>query len=154
MLIPGLIEYIAKMAPLVSDGSITEPHAAAIGEVWKAFSAFFASVSEAHREFHLSILCLIANPILGTRLLGVLLPTITLLLTNPQAAATPVTSQSVKELLVYATSSPAAFKEAAGKLDPATRELLEQSVRRAVGAGSQTTATQATAKPHISLRSF
>ncbi|KAF7337120.1 Clathrin-coated vesicle protein [Mycena venus] len=138
MLIPGLIEYIAKMAPLVSDGSITEPHAAAIGEVWKAFSAFFASVSEAYR----------------TRLLGVLLPTITLLLTNPQAAATPVTAQGVKELLTYATSSPAAFKEAAGKLDPATRELLEQSVRRAVGAGSQTTTSQTTAKPQISLRSF
>ncbi|KAJ6560948.1 clathrin-coated vesicle protein [Mycena sp. CBHHK59/15] len=32
MLIPGLIEYIAKMAPLVNDGSITEPHTAAIGE--------------------------------------------------------------------------------------------------------------------------
>ncbi|KAJ6526020.1 clathrin-coated vesicle protein [Mycena capillaripes] len=138
MLIPGLIEYIAKMAPLVSDGSITEPHAAAIGEVWKAFSAFFASVSDPHR----------------TRLLGVLLPTITLLLTNPQAAATPVTSQSVKELLTYATSSPAAFKEAAGKLDPVTRELLEQSVRRAVGAGSQSTTTQNAAKPQISLRSF
>lgn len=51
MLIPGLIEYIAKMAPLVSDGSITEPHAAAIGEVWKAFSAFFASVPEDHSEY-------------------------------------------------------------------------------------------------------
>ncbi|KAJ7205156.1 clathrin-coated vesicle protein [Mycena haematopus] len=138
MLIPGLIEYIAKMAPLVSDGSITEVHAAAISEVWKAFSAFFASVSEAHR----------------TRLLGVLLPTITLLLTNPQAAATSVTAQSVKELLTYATLSPAAFKEAAGKLDPATRELLEQSVRRVVGAGSQSSTVQSTAKPQISLRSF
>lgn len=52
MLIPGLIEYIAKMAPLVSDGSITEPHAAAIGEVWKAFSAFFASVSEDYSAYH------------------------------------------------------------------------------------------------------
>ncbi|KAJ6450153.1 clathrin-coated vesicle protein [Mycena sanguinolenta] len=138
MLIPGLIEYIAKMAPLVSDGSITEPHAAAIGEVWKAFSAFFASVSEAHR----------------TRLLGILLPTITLLLTNPQAAATSVTAPSVKELLAYATSSPAAFKEAAAKLDPATREVLEQSVRRAVSAGSQASAAPGTAKPQISLRSF
>ncbi|KAJ7168806.1 clathrin-coated vesicle protein [Mycena filopes] len=138
LLIPGLIEFIAKVAPLVSDGSITEPHAAAVGEVWKAFSAFFGSVPEDHR----------------TRLLGVLLPTITLLLSNPQAATTPVTSQGVKELLGYATSSPAAFKEAAGKLDPATRELLEQSVRRAVGGGNQTTASQNSAKPQISLRSF
>ncbi|KAJ7717234.1 hypothetical protein DFH07DRAFT_947473 [Mycena maculata] len=138
MLIPGLIEYIAKMAPLVSDGSISESHAAAIGEVWKAFSSFFTSVSENHK----------------TRLLGVLLPTITLLLSNPQAAATPVVAQAIRELLTYATSSPAAFKEAAGKLDPPTRELLEQSVRRAVGGGSTTTAAQNAAKPQISLRSF
>ncbi len=48
LLIPSLIEYIAKMAPLVNDGSITESHAAAIGEVWKAFSAFFVSVAEDH----------------------------------------------------------------------------------------------------------
>jgi len=137
-LLPGLIEYIAKMAPLVSDGSITEPHAAAIGEVWKAFSAFFAAVPEDHR----------------TRLLGVLLPTITLLLSNPQAAATPVMSQSIRELLTYATSSPAAFKEAAGKLDHGTRELLEQSVRRAVGGGAAAPASQNAAKPQISLRSF
>ncbi|KAJ7675207.1 armadillo-type protein [Mycena rosella] len=138
MLFPGLIEYIAKVAPLVSDGSITEPHAAAIGEVWKAFSTFFSSVPEDQR----------------IRLLGVFLPTITLLLSNPQAAATPVVSQSVRELLTYATSSPAAFKEAAGKLDPPTRELLEQSVRRAVGGGNAASANQNAAKPQISLRSF
>jgi hypothetical protein len=57
MLIPGLIEYIAKMAPLVNDGSISEPHAAAIGEVWKAFSAFFASVPEDHSK------CLFFDPV-------------------------------------------------------------------------------------------
>ncbi|KAJ7500292.1 clathrin-coated vesicle protein [Mycena galericulata] len=127
LLIPGLIEYIAKMAPLVSDGSITEPHAAAIGEVWKAFSAFFASVPEDHR----------------TRLLGILLPTIH-----------PTPPRASESFWTYATSSPAAFKEAAGKLDPATRELLEQSVRRAVGGGSANTTTQNAAKPQISLRSF
>ncbi|KAJ7211147.1 hypothetical protein GGX14DRAFT_623566 [Mycena pura] len=94
------------MAPLVNNGSISEPHAVAIGEVWKAFSALFASVAEDYKA----------------RLLGVFLPTITLLLSNPQTA---VTNQSVRELLMYALASPAAFKEAAGKLDPTMRELLE-----------------------------
>ncbi|KAJ7066512.1 clathrin-coated vesicle protein [Mycena amicta] len=136
LLIPGLVEYIAKMAPLVSDGSISEPHAAAVGEVWKAFSALFGSASEEQKA----------------RLLGVFLPTITLLLSNPQAAATQVTAQSIRELLTYATSSPASFKEAAGKLEPPIRELLEQCVRRAVG-GTNPLASQA-AKPQISLRSF
>ncbi|KAF7308406.1 Clathrin-coated vesicle protein [Mycena chlorophos] len=137
LLIPGLVEYIAKMAPLVSDGSISEQHAAAVGEVWKAFSALFGSASEEQKA----------------RLLGVFLPTITLLLSNPQAAATTVTSQSIRELLTYATSSPAAFKDAAGKLDPPIRELLEQSVRRAVGGANPAPSAQAT-KPQISLRSF
>ena len=52
LLIPGLIEYIAKIAPLVIDGSISESQVAAVGEVWKAFSAFFASIPEIHRKFH------------------------------------------------------------------------------------------------------
>lgn len=51
-LMPGLIEYIAKMAPLVNDGSVSETQVAAIGEVWKAFSAFFASVAEDHSEIN------------------------------------------------------------------------------------------------------
>lgn len=51
LLIPSLIEYIAKMAPSVNDGSINEQHASAIGEVWKAFSAFFATVAEDHSMF-------------------------------------------------------------------------------------------------------
>jgi hypothetical protein len=50
LLIPSLIEYVAKMAPLFADGSISETQVAAVGEVWKAFSALFALVPEHHRE--------------------------------------------------------------------------------------------------------
>lgn len=50
LLIPGLIEYVAKMAPLVNDASISEPQVTAVGEVWKAFSAFFSSVPDNHRK--------------------------------------------------------------------------------------------------------
>ncbi|KAG6906802.1 hypothetical protein DXG01_012050 [Tephrocybe rancida] len=137
LLIPGLIEYIAKVAPLVHDGSITEPQVTAVGEVWKAFSAFFSSTPEPHR----------------VRLLGVLLPTIALLLPSSQAPMAPVVSQTVSQLLQYATSSPAAFKDAAAQFDSNTRELLEQSIRRAVG-GTTSMAGQSAAKPQISLRSF
>ncbi|KAK0203615.1 clathrin-coated vesicle protein [Desarmillaria ectypa] len=138
LLVPSLIEYIAKMAPFASDGSITESHAAAIGEVWKAFSSFFASVAEEHRS----------------RLLGVILPTITLLLTNTEVPPSSVVTQSIAQLLSYATSSPAAFKEAAGKLEPSSRELLEQSVRRAIGGNASSASGANAAKPQISLRSF
>ncbi|KAJ3996299.1 hypothetical protein F5050DRAFT_1807856 [Lentinula boryana] len=81
---------------------------------------FFVSLTEAAR----------------TRLLGVLLPTISLLLANSQHSPSPVIAQSINlQLLSYATISPTAFKEAASKLDAPTRELLETSIRRAVGGG-------------------
>ncbi|KIL59187.1 hypothetical protein M378DRAFT_27111 [Amanita muscaria Koide BX008] len=136
-LLPGLVEFIAKTAPFVNDGTIGEARVAAIGEVWKAFSTFFSSVAEDHRA----------------RTLGVLLPTLSLLLTsNHQPPSEPVRSQTVAQLLSYATSSPSAFKEAAAKLDQSMRELLEQSIRKTVAGSSSTTST--TAKPQISLRSF
>ncbi|KAF8998676.1 armadillo-type protein [Cyathus striatus] len=137
LLLPGLVEFLAKMSPLVHDGSITEAHVTAIGEVWKALSGFFSSVGEDHRA----------------RVLGVLLPTISLLLLSPQVPSTPLNTQTVTQLLSFATTSPAAFKEAAEKLDPSTRELLEHSIRRAVG-GTATAASQPASKPQISLRSF
>ncbi|KAJ4473613.1 clathrin-coated vesicle protein [Lentinula aciculospora] len=135
LLMPALIEYIAKMVPLVNDGSIPESHATAISEVWKAFAIFFGSLAESAR----------------TRLLGVLLPTISLLLADSQNSPSPVVAQSIKHLLSYATISPTAFKKAAAKLDAPTRELLEYSVRRAVGGGPQTVSVQNAMKPQISL---
>jgi hypothetical protein len=47
--LPGLVEFIAKMAPLLNDGNISEARTAAVGEVWKAFSAFFSSIPENQR---------------------------------------------------------------------------------------------------------
>ncbi|KAF8630604.1 hypothetical protein AX15_002831 [Amanita polypyramis BW_CC] len=136
-LLPGLVEFVAKMAPLVNDGSISEARVAAISEVWKAFSAFFSSIPENQR----------------TRALYVLLPTMSLLLSNQQQSSTePVKSQTIAQLLSYATSSPVAFKEAAAKLDQSMRDLLEQSIRRAIGGNAST--NSATTKPQISLRSF
>ena len=48
LLIPGLVQYIAKMAPHVHEGTLTEVQLAGIGEVWKAFAAFFAATGEEH----------------------------------------------------------------------------------------------------------
>ena len=47
--LPGLVEFIAKMAPLLNDGNISDARTAAVGEVWKAFSAFFSSIPENQR---------------------------------------------------------------------------------------------------------
>jgi HEAT repeat-containing protein 5 len=53
MLLPALVEYIAKMAPKVKDGSITESHATAIGEIWKAFGVFFGGLQDPERQLTL-----------------------------------------------------------------------------------------------------
>ena len=102
---------------------------------------------------------------LGPRLLGVLLPTISLLLSSNSSSpppptmsttATSISTQTTAQLLSFATTSPSAFKEAAGKLDASTRELLEHSIRRAMsGAGAGGVGgTGQVVKPQISLRSF
>jgi len=137
LLLPALIEYVAKMAPLVDDGSISEQHLAGIGEVWKAFAVLFTSVPEDQR----------------TRILGILLPTIVLLLRPSEPSPTPIHTQSVAQILSFAKSSPASFKEATGRLDPAAKDLLEQSVRKAVG-NTLSAGGQNAPKPQISLRSF
>jgi HEAT repeat-containing protein 5 len=151
-LLPGLVEFIAKTAPLINDGNISEARTAAVGEVWKAFSAFFSSIPENQRTLIVVPFGLCLAFIIGTRALCVLLPTMSLLLSDQPSTTDPVRSQTVAQLLSYATSSPSAFKEAASKLDQSKRELLEQSIRRAIGSNSS--GGSATAKPQISLRSF
>lgn len=89
----------------------------------------------------------------GIQLLGVLLPTIALLLHSSQQTSTSLHSQTVTQLLFFATSAPVAFKEAAGHLDQITRELLQTSVKLAVESSSLTSGVNS-AKPQISLRSF
>lgn len=89
----------------------------------------------------------------GSPVLGVFLPTIALLLSPSQAPPPALHTLAVGQLLSLATVAPAAFKEATARLDGATKDTLEASVRgalvaRAGGSGPQS------AKPQISLRSF
>jgi hypothetical protein len=44
------------MSPAIQDGSIIESHAAAVGEVWRAFAALFSITLEEHRKSSVSIL--------------------------------------------------------------------------------------------------
>ena len=52
-LLPGLVEFIAKM---VNSGTIGEARVAAIGEVWKAFSTFLSSIPENQRTSVIEVL--------------------------------------------------------------------------------------------------
>jgi len=61
LLVPGLIEFVAKMAPLIHDGTVTEAMAAAISEVWKAFTALFSSTAEEYRKPSISLMFAFLN---------------------------------------------------------------------------------------------
>lgn len=76
-----------------------------------------------------------------------------LLLDPSKSPTSPVHMQAVTHLLGFATGSPAAFKEAAAKLEQGIRDTLETSIRQAVG-GAKAAKQEAVAKPQISLRSF
>jgi hypothetical protein len=139
----------------VSEGKVTESQANALGEVWKAFNTLYSSIAQEQSisPFPIRVLSRLSHPP-GSRMLGVFLPTITLVLSDSESpGGAPVRSQAIAQLLSYASSSPAAFKVAAEMLPAETREVLEQSIRRAVG-GSNSAGSTTGAKPQISLRSF
>ncbi|KAF9239616.1 armadillo-type protein [Melanogaster broomeanus] len=135
LLLPAMVQFIAKISPRLDDGSLSEQHSASIDEVWKTFSALLALATEQQR----------------TRVLSIILPTVTLLLRPSQTPPSPIHSSAVAQLLTFAASSPVSFKEATAQLDPGVREVLEISIRRVVEGMS--TVSQ-TARPQISLRSF
>jgi len=136
LLLPALIQYVAKMVPRVDDGTVSDQQAISIDEVWKTFATLVSLAKEEQRS----------------RLLSVLLPTITLLLRPSQMPPSTIHSSGIAHLLSLAASSPASFKEATTQLDPSVREVLEMSIRKAVEGAAGT--VQQSMKPQISLRSF
>jgi hypothetical protein len=49
LLMPGMIEFIAKNASSVVDDKTSEGQTAALGEIWKATSVLFSAVPEGSR---------------------------------------------------------------------------------------------------------
>ncbi|KAF8584408.1 ARM repeat-containing protein [Ramaria rubella] len=138
LLVPGLITYIASVAALADEFDAQKAQGPATEEILKAFSTFLSAVPEASRP----------------NLLGILLPTLVLLLDPSKSPSSPIHVLTVTHLLGFATGSPVAFKEVAGKLNQGVRDTLEMSIRQAVGGGSKIAAQAASSKPQISLRSF
>ena len=52
LLLPGMIECVAKIA-VISDDASYERRSQIIGEIWKAFAALYASASEELRKIYL-----------------------------------------------------------------------------------------------------
>ncbi|KAH9916212.1 clathrin-coated vesicle protein [Fomitopsis serialis] len=134
LLLPGMVECLAKIAASVADDA-TDSQLAMADEIFKALTALLSSLPEELRS----------------RALGVLMPAMILLLHPTRVIPSKMHTQSVRQLLAIAAVSPAAFKEATGKLNQQMRDTLETSVRQAVG--NRGPAVDAP-KPQISLRSF
>jgi hypothetical protein len=50
MLLPGMVEYVAKVAGMEADEAAVQSHLPAVGEIIKAFGTLFASIAEDLRE--------------------------------------------------------------------------------------------------------
>jgi len=137
LLLPGLIEHLSQVASLVDDTAVQGAHVLGVSEILKAFSAFFNYVQEDLRA----------------RVLGVLLPSIALLLDPSKSTPSSIHSNAVAQLLSFATTAPGAFREATSKMETNSRETLELSIRQAIDANSLN-ANASAAKPQISLKSF
>ena len=94
---------------------------------------------------------LIIHMLSGPRALGVIMPVLILFLDPSRQPPTPLHTQAVTQLLSLAAASPAAFKDATGRLEQSSKDALETSVRQALGSKGQVAEP---AKPQISLRSF
>ena len=50
MLLPGMVEYVAKVAGMEGDEAAVQSHLPAVGEIIKAFGTLFANIAEELRE--------------------------------------------------------------------------------------------------------
>jgi HEAT repeat-containing protein 5 len=50
MLLPGMVEYVAKVAGMEGDEAAVQSHFRAVGEIIKAFGTLFVNVAEDLRE--------------------------------------------------------------------------------------------------------
>jgi HEAT repeat-containing protein 5 len=50
MLLPGMVEYVAKVAGMEVDEAAVQSHLPAVGEIIKAFGTLFANIAEDLRK--------------------------------------------------------------------------------------------------------
>jgi len=50
MLLPGVVEYVAKVAGMAADEAAVQSHLPAVGEIIRAFDTLFTSIAEDLRE--------------------------------------------------------------------------------------------------------
>jgi hypothetical protein len=51
LLLPALIQYVAKMVPRVDEGTVSEQQAISIDEVWKTFATLVSLAKDEQRQY-------------------------------------------------------------------------------------------------------
>lgn len=138
LLIPSLIGVVSNAATCVDSQEKLAAVTPALDEALKTFTLFFNGVPEASRQ----------------AALGVILPTLALLLDPSRTPPSPLHAQAIPLVLNFASSAPGPFKEVTDGLDTGAREVLEASVRQVVAGRQQASTAQVAAKPQISLKAF
>ncbi|GAA6032931.1 hypothetical protein JCM8097_000054 [Rhodosporidiobolus ruineniae] len=137
-LLPGVVELVGKAAE--RGYAANDPRFKGTEEAVKAFVGVLGAVPVERR----------------TQALSILLPTLILLLSP--SSASPLHPLALNHLLNLAASHSAHFKEATAGLPADERQLLEDSIRAAVGKGGRGGAAAAgqgrTAEPKIELKLF
>lgn len=90
---------------------------------------------------------------LDMQVLSVILPSLVLLLEPHQMPPTPMHKLAITQILQIASINPSSFKKVTLALKFTVREILEISVKHALGEVKLVTSEQIV-KPQISLRSF
>jgi hypothetical protein len=153
LLIPSVITLISTVAACVNDATQMATFSPALDEALKALTTFFAGVPDVSRTLLPYGSVLPIDLLVGAAALGVILPTLALLLDTSRSPPSPLHVQTIPIVLGLATSAPAPFKEVTEKLDATVRETLQAAVRQAL-AGRQQLSAQSSAKPQISLKAF
>lgn len=153
LLLPPLIGLVAAGATRMDDSEKLAVILPSLEEALKTFTLFYSGVQEVFRKCF-PFICTRADHTLGQGALGVILPTLALLLDPSRTSPSPVHAQSISIILGFATSSPGPFKDVVDNLDNASREVIETSIRQALSARQQATTSHVASKPQISLKAF
>ncbi|KAG8714844.1 hypothetical protein FRC11_006860 [Ceratobasidium sp. 423] len=154
MLFPGAITFVVNCTG--EDEAGQAAYLPAMEEIFRAFAAFFSHTSEVNREPTIiyGFVTQRTHMFSGPRILGALMPPITCLLQAGDEKQGNLHKAAVTQLLAFASTAPAAFKEAANLMNQEQREMMESSIRQAVADQSKGNVQAAASKPSIALRSF
>ncbi|KAJ1026819.1 hypothetical protein NDA16_002116 [Ustilago loliicola] len=162
-LLPGLIEFVCRAGPLIASNP-ANARAGAGGAT--PLTALRGALEDVIKTMAGLISTLPSEGEFRAKALGIILPTLLILLSPSPAAATDLHTFTVRQLITLAGQHAAAFKEATASLDVERKALLENAIRTQLGQASAgsgsagaagSTGGQAAAKQansSIALKSF